>query len=90
MAETVLIKIDSKHVGFNANRKAYNAYIIIKYLVNFGIVIYISNLLYNNVLFAKEANPIVTTYLCLIALGCFLNIGVPIDKISNVSLPVKP
>ena len=93
MEQPVTVKLDSKHDGFVVKRWVYNLFSIIRWLLNVGIVLYISRILYSECLFIDKdkvaPNPIVISYFCLISLGCFLNIGIPIDKLANISLTGK-
>jgi hypothetical protein len=88
-SEPVIIKIDSKHEGFEVKRWIYNFVSVLRWLINVGVVLNLSFMLYKECLFNEKVNPIVVTYFCLISLGCFLNIGIPIDKLANVSLTGK-
>lgn len=87
--EKIKITLDSQHEGIKVSHNVYQIFSIIKWLVHLSTGIYISNMLYKEVLFTEKSNPIVTTYFCLIALGCFLNVGLPIEKLANISLAGK-
>ncbi len=50
---------------------------------------WIMHVLYYYCLFNTNTNPIVTVYFCLLSLGCFISVGIPIDKLANISLTGK-
>lgn len=85
----VLVKLDSKHEGFEVKRWVYHLFSITRFLINITVLIIISLMLYKECLFNEKTNSIVVTYFSLISLGCFLNIGIPIDKLANISLTGK-
>ena len=62
---------------------------IIRATAFFCFGVWILHILYYYCLFNPNTNNIVTVYFCLLSLGCFLSIGIPIDKISNISLTGK-
>jgi hypothetical protein len=88
-SELVTISLDSKHEGFEVKRWVYNLVSFFRWLLNVSIVVGCSDMLYSKCLFNEKANPIVVSYFCLISLGCFLNVGIPIDKLANISLTGK-
>lgn len=84
--EPVVIKLDTKHAGFQVNRWLYNSITILRFLINITVIVWTTQMFYRECLFNPNVNPIVVTYFSLISFSCILNLGIPIDKLANISL----
>lgn len=84
--KTLEVDLSTKHKSFDVPKWIYILIVIIfkGACLYFGYLI--GKYLCSNCLFCKDCNPIVTTYLSIISLSCFVNIGLPIDKLANVSM----
>ncbi len=56
------------------------------FIVHASIGIWIATILYNECLHCIDCNNIVIVFLSLVSLGCFVNMGLPIEKMSNIKV----
>ncbi len=67
--------------------KYYTILIIGKlFILTVGLIISYYILFKRCMLISSGCNPIVTVFFAIIALACFYNTGLPIDKILNIKL----
>ena len=81
---------NTEHAIYNFSKGWYWFFIVVKFVVYGFIGIYISKcILYEECLHNDKCNPVVVTYFSILSLACFCACGVPIEKLSNVSVVGK-
>lgn len=80
------VNITTEHQQFIVNKKAYLAFAIVRFIAHAIVGIWIANILYAECLHCTDCNIVVTIFLSIISLGCFVNVGLPIEKFSNVKI----
>ena len=83
------VNIETKHDFVFVNKKLFIAFKILKIIISLGVSIFLTIILYKNCLFNNNCNPIVVTYLSLLSLACLANVGLPIEKLSNIGISTK-
>lgn len=59
---------------------------ILLFVIHGSVGIWISAILYNEGLHCMDCNNFVIIFFALVALGCFANMGLPIEKMSNIKV----
>jgi len=78
------VKEETKHI--KTKLKWYViGYEYFRKLLNFSIGLYISWYLFENCLFCKDCNIAVIIHLSLLSFICFVNCGIPVDKIISIN-----
>ena len=78
------VNTETKHI--KTNIKWYVImYEYLRKLINFFIGIYISWYLFDNCLFCADCNVAVIIHLSILSFICFVNCGIPVDKIVNIN-----
>jgi len=80
------VNITTKHQQFVVNKWMYIVFAVMRFLANAGIGIYIAIILYKECLHCPDCNTVVTTFLSLISIGCFVKMGLPLDKLANFKI----
>ncbi len=80
------VNITTKHQQFIVSRGLYLTISISRFIAHGLVGVWIAQILYNECLHCKDCNVVVTVFLSLISLGCFANIGLPIEKFSHVKI----
>ena len=80
------LKVDEKsiHIKIIPNRFAI-IFEVIRRILNFSAGIFITYTLYDKCLFSEKCNDIVLVYLSLLSFVCFINCGVPVDKLIKIN-----
>lgn len=55
-------------------------------IIHVSIGIWIARILYFECLHCTDCNTVVIIFLSIISLGCFINVGLPIEKMSNIKV----
>ena len=82
----VPMNLGTQHEVFTLNKWLYSiAYILVK-----GGLIYIGyfitkDVLYEQCLLNPNVNNVVVSYFCILASACFVALGLPIEKLANIS-----
>lgn len=84
--KTYLVNITTEHEQFVVSKKIYQVFIFGRFILHLVIGTLLAILLYNECLHCKDCNMVVIIFLSIISLGCFINIGLPIDKLSNLKI----
>lgn len=80
------VDLGTKHNVFDVPKWVYITVIFIFKLGCLAIGIFIGKYLCDNCIHCNTCNPIVASYLSIVSLSCLINIGLPIDKLANVSM----
>jgi hypothetical protein len=85
--KTVSIKAGTEHELQQVPRWLYLVGFYLVKILMLGIGIYITiAILYKECLNSSTVNSIVVSYFCLLASACFLSLGLPIEKLGNISV----
>lgn len=85
-------KIEMEHLEYEGVEKIKSPkwrYYLIEWsikLIFLGLGVFLTVLLYNKCLFNPNCNTIVTIYFALLGLTCFLQAGLPIERLTNIKL----
>jgi len=80
------VNVTTEHEQFVVSKTKYLVISIIRFLVHAGVGFWIANILYSECLHCNDCNSIVVSFLSIVSLGCFANIGLPLDKFANVKM----
>ena len=80
------VNITTEHQQFVVSKKSYLGISIIRFFVHGIVGIWIARILYCECLHCTDCNITVVIFLSIISLGCFVNMGLPIEKFSNVKI----
>lgn len=86
MDKALTVDLSTEHTGIKVTRWMYVVYLILSKGAFLMIGMWLGKFLIDDCLHSKDANPIVVTYLTLTSLACFINCGLPIEKLSSISL----
>ena len=80
------VSITTEHQQYVVTKGSYLVIAIIRFLFYGCVGIWIARMLYFECLHCVDCNIIVVTFFSLISLGCFVNIGLPIEKLANFKI----
>lgn len=78
------VSLGTNHKVYKLSKKWYLIFTIIGKGIYLLIGLYVSNRLYKECLFNPGCNPAVTIYFCVLGLSCFINLGLPIDRLASL------
>lgn len=82
--ETIKVSKDTKHIQIVPPKLVF-IYELLRRAINFFIGVYISYYLFDNCLFCKDCNSAVIIYMALLSLICFINCGIPVNKLIKIN-----
>ncbi len=80
------VNITTEHQQFVVSKRLHLTISIFRFLVHAVVGIWIARILYCECLHCTDCNIVVTIFLSIISLSCFVNMGLPIEKFSNVKI----
>ena len=84
MKEVFTVNLDTMQRKYATPKWVCNLILFFSFVIHLSIGLYLNNMIYQEILHASSVNPVATAYYCILALCCFLQCGLPIDKIANV------
>lgn len=80
------VNIKTEHEQIVVKKSWFITLKIAMAIIHASIGIWIARILYFECLHCVDCNNIVIVFLSLISLGCFINVGLPIEKMSNIKV----
>jgi hypothetical protein len=80
------VNITTQHQQFVVSKKRYLTFALLRFVVHAVVGIWIASILYRECLHCTDCNIVVLIFLSIISLGCFVNMGLPIEKLANVKV----
>lgn len=80
------VNIKTEHEQIIVKKWLFITVKILLFLIHASVGIWVASILYHECLHCTDCNNIVIIFLSIISLGCFINMGLPIEKLSNIKV----
>ncbi len=80
------VNIKTEHEQIVVKKSWFIALKLFLAVVHAIIGIWLARILYFECLHCADCNTVVIVFLAILSLGCFINVGLPIEKMSNIKV----